>query len=144
MLAIHRILPIPSRVLLSLRNFSTLPSAASFTTSTTTATSSSSAAGTPSTTLSTSATSVASPRWWHVDATGKVVGRLASHLAYILQGKHKPTYDRAIMNGDIVVVSNVEKIMFTGNKMKDKEYIHHTLHPGGLKRIPLPQVPFPP
>jgi hypothetical protein len=73
-----------------------------------------------------------------------VVGRLASHLAYILQGKHKPTYDRAKMNGDIVVVSNVEKLMFTGNKMTDKEYIHHTLHPGGLKRIPLPQVPFPP
>ncbi len=81
-----------------------------------------------------------STRWWHVDATGKVVGRLASHLAYILQGKHKPTYDRSKMNGDIVVVTNVEKLLFTGKKMADKEYIHHTLHPGGLKRIPLPQM----
>jgi large subunit ribosomal protein L13 len=81
-----------------------------------------------------------SVRWWHVDATGKVAGRLASHLAHILQGKHKPTYDRSKMNGDIVVVSNVEKLMFTGKKMTDKEYIHHTLHPGGLKRIPLPQM----
>jgi large subunit ribosomal protein L13 len=79
-------------------------------------------------------------RWWHVDATGKVVGRLASHLAHILQGKHKPTYDRAKINGDIVVVSNVEKLLFTGNKMADKEYIHHTLYPGGLKRIPLQQM----
>jgi large subunit ribosomal protein L13 len=81
-----------------------------------------------------------STRWWHVDATGKVVGRLASHLAHILQGKHKPTYDRSKMNGDIVVVTNVEKLLFTGKKMADKEYIHHTLHPGGLKRIPLPQM----
>jgi hypothetical protein len=85
----------------------------------------------------------AAVRWWHVDATGKVAGRLASHLAHILQGmspfpflrlnpkpvfennrfvgKHKPTYDRAKLNGDIVVVSNVEKILFTGKKMTDKE-----------------------
>jgi len=75
-------------------------------------------------------------RKWHIiDADGKTVGRLATEAARILMGKNKPTYTPYIDVGDHVVVINAEKVVFTGNKWKDKIYRHHTGWPGGLKEI---------
>lgn len=71
---------------------------------------------------------------WHlVDAKGQVVGRLASQLAPILRGKHKPTYAPNVDCGDFVVVINAKEVVLTGNKWKDKLYRWHTGYPGGLK-----------
>ncbi|MCG8583201.1 MAG: 50S ribosomal protein L13 [Pirellulales bacterium] len=69
-------------------------------------------------------------KWWHVDATDKVVGRLASELAVILMGKHRPTYTPHVDTGDFVVVTNVEKIRFNGTKWQNKEYTWYTGYPG--------------
>jgi large subunit ribosomal protein L13 len=75
-------------------------------------------------------------RKWHIiDANGKTVGRLATEAARLLMGKNKPTYTPYIDVGDHVVVVNAEKVVFTGNKWKDKVYRHHTGWPGGLKEI---------
>lgn len=77
-----------------------------------------------------------STRQWHVvDASGMTVGRLASHVARILMGKHKPTYTPFIDCGDHVIVINAAKVVFKGNKTSDKVYHHHTGYPGGLKSI---------
>ncbi len=65
-------------------------------------------------------------KWWLVDATNQVVGRLASKLAMVLMGKHRPTYTPHVDTGDFVVVVNCEKIVFTGNKMQVKEYDWYT------------------
>jgi len=70
------------------------------------------------------------PKWWVVDATDKVVGRLASDIATILMGKHKPTYTPHVDTGDFVIVVNVEKIAFTGKKWERKQYTWYTGHPG--------------
>ena len=73
-------------------------------------------------------------RKWHViDADGMVVGRLASRAAAILKGKHKPIYTPHVDTGDFVIVVNAGKVRFTGNKLQDKKYIHHSGYPGGLK-----------
>ena len=73
-------------------------------------------------------------RQWHlVDADGKTVGRLASEVAQILMGKHKPTYTPFLDTGDHVIVINASKVVFKGNKINDKMYRHHTGFPGGLK-----------
>lgn len=72
-------------------------------------------------------------KWFHVDATDKVVGRLASEVAKILKGKNKPTYTPNADVGDFVVITNCEKVKFTGNKWKEKEYFWHTNHIGGIK-----------
>jgi large subunit ribosomal protein L13 len=70
-------------------------------------------------------------KWWLVDATDKVVGRLASDIAMILMGKHRPTYTPHIDTGDYVVVVNVEKIVFSDpNKWEEKEYTWYTGYPG--------------
>ena len=69
-------------------------------------------------------------KWWHVDAANCVVGRLASDIAVILMGKHRPTYTPHVDTGDFVVVTNVEKIAFTGNKWEQKEYTWYTGYPG--------------
>lgn len=75
-------------------------------------------------------------RQWHViDADGMTVGRLASAVARILMGKHKPTYTPFLDTGDHVIVINAAKAVFTGNKLTDKLYHHHTGYPGGLKTI---------
>jgi len=75
-------------------------------------------------------------RQWHVvDAAGMTVGRLASEVAHILMGKHKPTYTPFLDTGDHVIVINASKIVLTGNKLNDKFYRHHTGWPGGLKEI---------
>jgi len=68
--------------------------------------------------------------WLLVDATDKVVGRLASDIAVILMGKHRPTYTPHVDTGDYVVVVNVDKIVFTGNKWENKQYTWYTGYPG--------------
>jgi large subunit ribosomal protein L13 len=62
------------------------------------------------------------PKWWLVDAADKVVGRLASDIAMVLMGKHRPTYTPHVDTGDFVVVINAEKVVFTGKKWQQKEY----------------------
>lgn len=75
-------------------------------------------------------------RKWHlVDANGKTLGRLASRVAILLRGKHKPTFTPHVDTGDHVVVINAGKIVLTGDKLRTKLYIHHTGYPGGLKTI---------
>ncbi|MBP6859901.1 MAG: 50S ribosomal protein L13 [Candidatus Magasanikbacteria bacterium] len=68
-----------------------------------------------------------------IDASGQVVGRLATKVAMILMGKNKPDYQHHIDSGDKVEIKNVKEIRFTGKKMEAKEYRHHSNHPGGLK-----------
>ena len=65
-------------------------------------------------------------KWWHVDADGKVVGRLASQIAVILMGKHRPTYTPHVDTGDYVIVTNAEKVVFTGRKWELKKYNWYT------------------
>lgn len=72
-------------------------------------------------------------KWLVIDADGLVLGRLASQVAKILRGKHKPTFTPHIDCGDNVVVINAEKVQLTGNKRADKTYYRHTGHPGGIK-----------
>jgi large subunit ribosomal protein L13 len=74
-------------------------------------------------------------QWYLVNAEEKVLGRLAVEVAKILKGKNKPTFTPHVDTGDFVVVVNVEKLVLTGRKMKDKKYYHHTGHPGGIKEI---------
>ncbi len=71
--------------------------------------------------------------WYVVDASGKTLGRFASEVAQILRGKHKPTFTPNVDTGDYVIVINAEKIELTGNKWQEKEYVHHSNYPGGLK-----------
>jgi large subunit ribosomal protein L13 len=75
-------------------------------------------------------------RWWVVDAEGKVLGRLASEIAKILRGKHKPIYTPHLDTGDYVVVVNAEKVRLTGNKAEQKTYVRHTGYMGHEKHIP--------
>jgi len=74
-------------------------------------------------------------QWVVVDAADQTVGRLATEVARVLRGKHKPTFVPHLDTGDFVVVINAEKVKFTGNKMKDKFYHHHTGWIGGIKSI---------
>lgn len=74
-------------------------------------------------------------KWFVVDAEGKTLGRLASQIAAILRGKHKPTFTPHTDTGDFVVIINAEKIHLTGNKLNDKMYRRHTGYPGGLKEV---------
>ncbi len=72
-------------------------------------------------------------KWYVVDASGKVLGRLASKIATYLRGKHKPQFTPNVDTGDFIVVINAEKVMLTGKKLDKKVYYHHTGYPGGLK-----------
>jgi len=74
-------------------------------------------------------------QWYLVNAEGKILGRLASELAKILRGKHKPTFTPHVDTGDFVVVVNAEKVGLTGKKLKDKIYYRHTGYPGGIKEV---------
>ena len=74
--------------------------------------------------------------WFVVDAEGKVLGRLASEIAAILRGKHKPTFTPHVDCGDHVIVVNAEKVRVTGNKADQKLYRRHSTYPGGLKEVP--------
>ena len=72
-------------------------------------------------------------RWFEIDATGAVVGRLATIVSKIIRGKNKTTFTPHMDNGDFVVVKNVDQIRFTGNKYRNKKYYKHTGYPGGIK-----------
>ncbi|EIT84023.1 50S ribosomal protein L13 [Fictibacillus enclensis] len=72
-------------------------------------------------------------KWLLIDAEGKTLGRLASEVAAILRGKHKPTFTPHVDTGDHVILINAEKIHLTGKKLSDKIYYRHTGHPGGLR-----------
>src|SRR5438552_3602506 len=69
-----------------------------------------------------------------IDASGKILGRLATEIAKLLMGKHKPNYVPYLDNGDFVVVTNASKIKITGKKAEDKIYTRHSNYPGGLKQ----------
>jgi large subunit ribosomal protein L13 len=71
--------------------------------------------------------------WWLVDAEGKILGRLATQVAVLLRGKHKPQFAPFVDTGDFVVVVNAEKIVVTGKKAEAKAYYSHSGYPGGLK-----------
>lgn len=75
----------------------------------------------------------AAREWWVVDATGQTLGRLASEIAKILRGKHKPTFSPHVDGGDFVIVTNCEKIAVTGDKLDTVRYYRHSGYPGGLK-----------
>jgi large subunit ribosomal protein L13 len=75
--------------------------------------------------------------WYLVDANDQNLGRLATQIASILLGKHKPTFTPGVDTGDFVVVINCERVRVTGNKLDDKKYYRHSLYPGGLKEITL-------
>lgn len=70
------------------------------------------------------------PKWWLVDATDKVVGRLASDIAMILMGKHRPTYTPHVDTGDYVIVTNADKVVFSGKKWSQKQYTWYTGYTG--------------
>jgi large subunit ribosomal protein L13 len=76
------------------------------------------------------------PEWYHVDADGKVLGRLAVRIATVLMGKHKPTYTAHVDTGDFVVVTNANKFRLTGNKDQTMSYPRYSYYPGGYKNIP--------
>ena len=76
-------------------------------------------------------------QWWLVDAEGRTLGRLASQIAPILRGKHRPDFSPHLDLGDYVVVINAEKVRVTGRKLDEKMYYRHSGYPGGLKSISL-------
>ncbi len=71
--------------------------------------------------------------WYIVDASGKVLGRLAAEIAHRLRGKHKATYTPHVDTGDFIIVVNADKIILTGKKLTDKIYYHYSGYPGGLR-----------
>jgi len=73
--------------------------------------------------------------WYLIDAKDKTLGRLASQVAAILKGKHKPTYTPHVDAGDHVIIINADKIRLTGKKLQDKKYYRHSGYPGGIKEI---------
>lgn len=79
-------------------------------------------------------------KWYVVDASDKPLGRLASEIAKILRGKHKPIYTPHVDTGDHVIVINAEKVRLTGKKLDQKLYRRHSQYPGGLKEIPYRQL----
>ena len=79
-------------------------------------------------------------KWLIVDAEGQTLGRLATAIATVLKGKHKPMYTPSMDTGDHVVVINAERITLTGRKPHDKRYFHHTMHPGGATWTSIEQV----
>lgn len=78
--------------------------------------------------------------WYVVDAAGQTLGRLASRIAIILRGKHKPIFTPGMDVGDFVIVVNADKIAVTGNKLQQKMYYRYSLHPGGLTQASLAKV----
>lgn len=75
--------------------------------------------------------------WYVVDAQGKTLGRLATEIARVLRGKHKPIFQPNVDTGDFVIVVNCDKIHVTGNRLTDKFYYRHSGYPGGLKAVSL-------
>ncbi len=72
-------------------------------------------------------------KWYVVDAKDKILGRLATEIAFRLRGKHKPTFSPFIDNGDFIIVTNADKVQLTGKKWDDKKYYRHTGYMGGIK-----------
>jgi len=80
-------------------------------------------------------------RQWHViDASGKTLGRMATNIAGLIMGKHKPMFSPNLDTGDFVIVINAAKVRVTGNKLKQKLYYRHSGYPGGLKTISLEEM----
>ena len=79
-------------------------------------------------------------QWWLVDAEGQALGRMATQIAKILRGKHKPIYTPHLDTGDHVVVINADKVMLTGNKEEQKTYFRHSGYMGGEKHIPFKKM----
>ncbi|MEK6531020.1 MAG: 50S ribosomal protein L13 [Deltaproteobacteria bacterium] len=79
-------------------------------------------------------------KWHLVDAKDKTLGRIATSIAVLLRGKHRPDFTPSLDTGDFVVVINAEKFAYTGAKLKDKVYYHHTMYPNGLKEEPLEKL----
>ena len=71
--------------------------------------------------------------WWIIDASGMRVGRMATHIANLLRGKHKPTFTPHVDNGDFVIVINTDKVEMTGNKLETKKYYRHSRFFGSMK-----------
>lgn len=78
----------------------------------------------------------AAQKWWVVDASGQPLGRLASRIATVLRGKHRPTFTPHVDTGDFVVVVNADKIKLTGDKLNQKMFSRHSGIPGGYKETP--------
>jgi len=79
-------------------------------------------------------------KWYVVDAEGKVLGRLATKVASVLRGKHKPQYTPFLDTGDHVIVVNAAKVVLTGNKRDNKVYYRHSGYPGGLKQTTCKEI----
>ena len=79
-------------------------------------------------------------KWYHVDATAQILGRLSSKIAMVLMGKHQPAYTRHVDTGDFVVVTNVENVKVTGNKLDDRVYARYSYYPGGYKEVTMRSV----
>ncbi|MDD7733126.1 MAG: 50S ribosomal protein L13 [Firmicutes bacterium] len=79
-------------------------------------------------------------KWYVVDATDQVVGRLATNIAAVLRGKHKPTFTPNVDTGDYVIIVNADKVRLTGNKENKKTYRYHTGYPGGIREIPYAEL----
>jgi large subunit ribosomal protein L13 len=78
--------------------------------------------------------------WYLVDASGKVLGRLAAEIAHRLRGKHKPEFTPHVDTGDYIVVINADKLRVTGRKARDKIYYRHSGYPGGLRATPFAKL----
>lgn len=78
--------------------------------------------------------------WYHVDANGKVLGRLASNVAIVLMGKHKVTYTPHVDTGDFVIITNADKVKVSGRKTEEKIYQRFTGFPGGRKLVPMKKL----
>ena len=78
--------------------------------------------------------------WLVIDATDVVLGRLASHAAALLRGKHKPTFANHIDSGDFVIIVNAEKVALTGQKLEQKKAYRHSGYPGGLTAVPYAEL----
>ena len=79
-------------------------------------------------------------KWYIIDAAGKRLGRLATKVATILRGKHKPIFSPHMDTGDYVIIINAEKVQLTGRKKTDKVYYRHSGYPGGLKSEPFSKI----
>jgi large subunit ribosomal protein L13 len=79
-------------------------------------------------------------KWWLIDAEGKVLGRLATEISVLLQGKRNPEFVKFLDSGDFVVVVNAEKIVVTGKKLEQKKYYSHSGYPGGIKEKTLKEL----
>ncbi len=77
----------------------------------------------------------ADQKWWVIDAEGKPLGRIASKIAMVLRGKNKPTFTPHVDTGDFVIVVNAKKVLLTGRKMEQKQYVRHSGEPGGFRSV---------